>query len=179
MGTIANDMNGGIRQWLIDAKTEDPDAQLVSVMFDHEHDVTNERVALKDVDLTSVTINPRGSTALNDAIIRGLSYIKKGEEALVLIVTDGYENASAEATKKDVEKRIAVLEKQGVKFEFLSANPSTFSDGSSYAGTQTQSFGANLSTAGTRHMSGQTMTYLSEQKAKTTKTWAKTDNKTS
>lgn len=187
MGTIKEDMNGGLRAWLGEAVRADPEAELVSIMFDTTFDVTNERTPLKEVDVTSLLINPRGGTALNDAIMQGLSHIKKNESALVMIVTDGGENASREVKTDAVKKRIAQLEKQGVDFLYLSASPTAFADSQSYGfdrmTTQTglpssHSYAemGSLSSVGTRVMTGQTVSYLSTQTPKDTKT--KVSNKT-
>lgn len=128
MTTIVDDMNGGIQNWLGDMVAADPDALLTSILFDDRYEETNVRTALKNVQPSSLSIRPRGSTALNDAIMRGLGSIKKGEDALVLIVTDGQENASKEATSEQVKKRITELEKKGVTFQYLSASADAFAD---------------------------------------------------
>lgn len=161
MSNIAEDMNGGIRQWLGEVTTLDPDALLTSIIFDDQIEETNVRTKLIDVKPTSLSISPRGATALNDAIMRGLGHIKKDESALVFIVTDGQENASHEATSDKVQKRIAKLEKQGVTFQYLSASASAFEDAHDYgiASASTSTYSMNY--AGTRAVSG-TMTQSSE-----------------
>ena len=145
MRVIADDMNGGINTWLSDIVATDPDAQVTSILFDDQFEATNERKAAAKVKPSSLRIVPRGSTALNDAIMRGLSTIKDGEDALVMIVTDGYENASREVTTKEVKARIAELEEQGVVFNYLSASPTAFADATAYGfrGDQTIAYTAN------------------------------------
>ena len=126
MASIADDMNGGITSWLEGIVAADPEALLTSVLFDTEYDVTNNRTPLKDVKRSSLTIIPRGATALNDAIMKGLATIKKGEDALVLVVTDGQENSSTKVDTEKVKKQIAKLEKKGIVFQYLSASPTAF-----------------------------------------------------
>jgi hypothetical protein len=103
------------------------------------------RKAARDVSFDSLRIIPRGGTALNDAIYRGLSHIKGREDALVVIITDGGENASTEIRDKaKVKERIEKLIDQGVQFQYLSANIDAFEDAASYAipKMSTQSFAA-------------------------------------
>ena len=150
MNGIADDMNGGIREWLGETRMADPNAILTSILFDDKYDETNVRTKITDVDAQSLVIHPRGSTALNDAIMRGLGAIKKGEDALVLIVTDGQENASQEATSTQVKKRIAALEKQDVTFQYLSASPSAFTDAEAYGINSNSTVAFAATSAGTR-----------------------------
>lgn len=153
MESIANDMNGGILTWLREMAATDPNAMLTSITFDDQFDVTNERTAVKDVKPSSLRIRPRGGTALNDAIMRGLGAIKDGEDALVFIVTDGQENASKESTTNQVRNRIVALEKQGVVFQYLSAAASAFTDSAAYGIGRAQTLAYAPSASGTLSVS--------------------------
>jgi uncharacterized protein YegL len=164
---IQEDMNGGIRTWLNDIVAADPTALITSVLFDDKFDETNVRTAVSDVKPSSLQITARGGTALNDAIMRGLGSIKKGEKSLVFIVTDGEENSSKEATIAQVKKAIARLEKSGTEFQYLSASPSAFNDAEAYgiASASTTHYAAN--TVGTRMvsqvMAQSTTSYLNKE----------------
>jgi hypothetical protein len=153
MESIANDMNGGILTWLREMVATDPEALLTSITFDEEFDVTNERTPVKDVKPSSLRIRPRGGTALNDAIMRGLGTINDGEDALVFVVTDGQENASRESTIKQVRDRIVALEKQGVVFQYLSAAASAFTDSAAYGISRAQTLAYAPSAGGTLSVS--------------------------
>ena len=86
--------------------------------------VTYEDRALADVaDLTNADFRPRGNTPLYDAIgecIRRIDARDRG--VIMLIVTDGEENASTEFTKDSVKALISEKEKLGWTFSFLGAN---------------------------------------------------------
>lgn len=102
--------------------------KLTLVLFDHEYLVPVDDTAIADVkDLTREDYVPRGSTALIDAVCRTLNERKgvvgKKDKALVLVITDGWENASREYTSKDMTKLIHGLEKKGNwTFTYLGAN---------------------------------------------------------
>jgi Mg-chelatase subunit ChlD len=81
--------------------------------------------------LTEKTYVPNGTTALYDAIFKtcrriesGIKEINRQEDTTVVVVilTDGYENASQTASLNDVKKMIAELENTGRwTFNFLGA----------------------------------------------------------
>merc|ERR1711994_374173 len=67
----------------------------------------------------------------------------KGEnvQVLVMIITDGAENASREWTKAKVKELVARLEtERGWKFIFSAANQDAFAEGSKYGFSRTQDF---------------------------------------
>lgn len=142
MSGIAQDMNGGIRQLLKDQDAE-PGRLLVDVCtFDNvsEFVFTDAPAAtVQDVDL----VVPRGSTALNDAIGQMINRLgnkfkvmpeeKRPSKVVVVIVTDGMENASREFTADQVK---AMVEQQtgewGWTFMYLAANVDAFATGAGY-----------------------------------------------
>ncbi len=72
---------------------------------------------------------PQGTTALLDAVGNTLSQLKtlpdidaKGNKVLVVITTDGKENASKEWTYAKVKALISELQKKNFEFVFLGAN---------------------------------------------------------
>lgn len=77
-------------------------------------------------------IEPRGGTALLDAVGKSVNTFKaknkktakihRPDDILVVIVTDGYENASKEYTYADIQKLVKKLENKNWKFVFLGAN---------------------------------------------------------
>lgn len=139
MRPIADEMNGGLETWLEETKKLDPTALVTSVTFDSTYEVTNERKPITEVTPESLFIKPRGMTALNDATYVALKFSKKKDDGgLVLIVTDGQENASREVSLTDVKDRIAKLSKRGVTFQYLSASLSAFEDSKKLGLTQSQ-----------------------------------------
>lgn len=131
MSRIANDMNGAITE-LFKQQEALPGKLRVDVWTfddDTEHRFSDAEVA--DVSGQDYVV-PRGSTALNDAVGRGI--VELGElfartaederpgKVIFAIVTDGEENASREYPGQPGQARVkALLEKQREEFgwEFL------------------------------------------------------------
>lgn len=89
--------------------------------------------ALVDVpELTDADYQPRGNTPLYDAIGECVRRIEpKGRAVIVLIITDGMENASTEFTKDSVKALISQKESEGWTFAFLGANIDSYLVGGS------------------------------------------------
>lgn len=102
MASVCDATISGFNEWLTDQKrlTQD-EALLTMVKFDTEYEFPYVNTPLNQVQpLTYTTYQPRGGTALNDAIMRTTQMIdqamRPGDRALVLILTDGEENSSKE-----------------------------------------------------------------------------------
>lgn len=90
--------------------------------FDEEVKVLRARESLKNAKLLSsldADIQPRGMTALYDAIIRACVLGNPNEPTLVQVISDGMENASQEITKEAIQRRIKRCEKDGWEFMFV------------------------------------------------------------
>jgi hypothetical protein len=94
------------------------------VKFIHKNIIGKEIKELKKKDLI-----PQGLTALYDAIGEGIEYQKsiKLENVLVVIMTDGENNASQKFKKEDIQTLISHMEKKyGWSFSYLGANQDSF-----------------------------------------------------
>lgn len=89
--------------------------------------------ALADVpELTRQSYEPRGNTPLYDAIGECVRRVEaKNRAVIMLIITDGMENASTEFTKESVKKLIKEKEAEGWTFAFLGANIDSYAVGGS------------------------------------------------
>lgn len=108
----------------------DDDDKVTVVTFDDRYDVIRSKV--KKTDFTNVTtdeVSARGMTALNDAVYKGLTSYKKDKPTMVVIVTDGQENASKETTNASVKKLVEEKQALGWKFEFFGAGIDAFAAG--------------------------------------------------
>ncbi len=131
MQSIADDMRGGFDSHIA-AERGQPGATVVTLaQFDDRYDVVYQNAAIASVP--PLELQPRGMTALLDAIGRfvtevgaGLAALPEGErpgEVTVLVMTDGHENASREWTKETVRELISQQETvYGWDFVFLGAN---------------------------------------------------------
>lgn len=102
----------------------DDDVTVTLASFDYEYSVVFDRVKLKDVPvLTREMVEPRGMTALYDSIgklITGTKYPDR--DTVLLIQTDGAENASQEFKHADILALIKEKEKAGWDVNFIGAN---------------------------------------------------------
>ena len=106
-----------------------------------------------------LTLEPRGTTALLDAIGRFITQVGSGLAALpeqdrpgevsVVVLTDGHENASCEWTKDAVKKLISQQEvKYGWDFVFIGANIDAVDVGTDLGFSAAKSLTYHASSAG-------------------------------
>lgn len=100
---------------------------------DCELTVTCEDKPIADApNLTTDNYQPRGYTPLYDAIGECIRRVDAKDRAVImLIITDGHENASIEFTKEKVQALIKEKEAAGWTFSFLGANIDSFAVGAS------------------------------------------------
>lgn len=138
MSPIAGDMNGAIRELLKEQAKEPGDLLIDITTFDQEIELPY--LNAKAEDITEDVIMPRGMTALLDAIgititglgtkLRVLPEKDRPGKVIVVVVTDGYENASQEYTREQVKKMVEEqTDKWGWTFMYLAANVDAFATG--------------------------------------------------
>lgn len=151
MAPLQADTIGGYNTWLTSTREEHPGVMLTRVLFDGTIRV-EEPVRIGNAEsLTPLTYVPSGSTALYDALRDGLgamdALIGPHDRALVLVVTDGEENASTRTDADWVHTAIKERTDRGNwTFTYLSADPNGFThakrigiprlNSSSFAATQ-------------------------------------------
>lgn len=159
-----NEYVNGLRKGAKD--DERLDYRLTLVQFDHEVITRYEDRKLSEVeDLNRDTYDTRGTTALYDGIGQTIkqieNYVKNdnGDDAIIVIMTDGFENASRTYNKGQIKELIASKEKQDWQFVFMGAGIDAMAEGAgiglqsgqtfSYAatGTATMNSFTNLSSA--------------------------------
>lgn len=138
MFDVKEDTEGGLRAFL-EAQKEAPGLTLVTLrQFDTEHDTVFENVPLAEVP--AFELRPRGGTALLDAVgstiaavgeqLAGLEEADRPGEVVVVILTDGHENSSAEWTLDQVKASITrQQDERGWQFFFLGADQDAFAAG--------------------------------------------------
>jgi Mg-chelatase subunit ChlD len=135
MHSIVDDAVGGFNQFIADQKELPGNAFLTLAIFDDEYEVVCESTPIQEMkDITRETIKPRGNTALLDAIAKGVidAIPRAGSsKTIVVIITDGGENASNVYDIEKIKKLIKDREKAGWKFMFLGANIDAFAVGNS------------------------------------------------
>lgn len=133
MGGLESDTIGGFNATLEAHRKEDGEAFVSTVLFDNEIEVLHDRLPIADVKpITEKEYWVRGCTALLDAVGGAVNHIDRvhgylpedarPEHTIVVITTDGMENASREYSYERVKELITKKEKEGWDFLFLGAN---------------------------------------------------------
>lgn len=134
MNSIKNDMIGGFNKFLTDQKTVEGKATFSLVRFDDVIETVVNFVNLKDVKpIDSTILDPRGSTALLDAIgqtvdelgakLAALSEDEKPSKVIIMIIIDGQENSSSKFSNIQIAEKIRhQTEIYQWQFVFLGAN---------------------------------------------------------
>jgi hypothetical protein len=129
MSSIRDDMVGGLQEFL-DRQRELPGELTIDwVQFDDTAEFVHRGANAADV---TVVLEPRGSTALYDAIGLALNDYSARYDAMatdarptnvqVVIVTDGEENSSTEYSTETVRGLIGTNSARGFEFVYLGAN---------------------------------------------------------
>lgn len=117
MGGSEKDTIGGFNSFIQKEIKKDLETYVTTILFDHEYEVLYKRKPIHEVtELTDKEYWVRGTTALLDAIGKTINTLDKeiDNKALVVIMTDGYENASSEYSKQQIKNLI-----ENHKWEFI------------------------------------------------------------
>ena len=163
---IKDDAIGGFNNFLADQKQVPGEVAFSLIQFDHEYNVVYDCVPLQSVEpLTNKTYAPRGTTALLDAIGRTVTTIgdrlNKTEEILrpqkviVVILTDGLENASREYKRNTISEMVKhQQEKYSWEFLYLGANQDAFTEAGALGINRGSTTNFDATDIGTRHAYG-------------------------
>jgi uncharacterized protein YegL len=134
MAGLESDTIGGFNAFLEKQKALPGEARLTTVLFSHRDFLLHDRLDIRAVSpITEKEYSVGGSTALLDAVGRTIDKIERAQQhtseayradnVLVVITTDGLENASREYTAAQVKQMIERQKSQcGWEFLFLGAN---------------------------------------------------------
>lgn len=127
MGGLAVEASNSFNRFIEEQKATPGEAKVTLAQFDDKYEVV---FAGKDLaDVPKYTLEARGMTALFDAVGKTLNdqgaRIKAenwADKVIVVIVTDGGENASKEINGARLKEMVAHAEKHGWSFVYLAAN---------------------------------------------------------
>ena len=134
MAGLEDDTIGGFNAMIEKQKQEPGEALVSTVLFDNVSEVIHDRVDIQKIEpMTRQEYYVRGCTALLDAVGGAIHHIgnihkyarqeDRPEKTLLVITTDGMENASREYTYPRLKAMIErQKEKHGWEFLFLGAN---------------------------------------------------------
>lgn len=137
MASIRDDMIGGFNHLMADRR-KDPTRVLVSLyQFNTEYEAVYSARPVTEVP--SLELNPRGGTALYDAMVRTIDGVgfrlatlpedRRPGAVVIMVITDGQENASRINSAERVREKVRhQQEKYNWKFLYLGADASTFLD---------------------------------------------------
>jgi uncharacterized protein YegL len=138
MGMVTEDTIGGFNTFLKDQKEAPGEANLSLVLFDTDYNEVHNGVPIKEVpELTSRTYIPGGNTALLDALLRAINTTgarlkamqeyERPAKVIFVIMTDGQENSSREASRQQVADAIKHQEEiYKWNFVYIGANQDSF-----------------------------------------------------
>lgn len=166
MASIADDIVGGLNQFLARQRSEDGEARITVAQFDDQDpfEVLIDGVPVREVtDLDRAAYQPRGTTPLYDAIGGMIARVDAGaagrrsagldeEDQLMLVITDGLENASREHTRASVFDMITERRQAGWSFLFLGADQDSYASGEAMAVAARNIANWDKSTEGTAKM---------------------------
>lgn len=134
MGVVQDKTISGFNEYIQDLKGRPEKFSLTTVMFGgHETETIYDNVPLDQVkELTRDQYEPDGSTPLLDAIGRTIERVEqqvvgKKQNVIVMIMTDGEENASTDFDNKRIAEMIKDKETAGGwVFTYMGANQDSF-----------------------------------------------------
>lgn len=134
MSSVKDDTIGGFNNFLNEQRKVEGEASLSLIQFDDQYEVVYSDKNVTSADkLTDMTFQPRGMTALYDAIGKtinatGQRFAKLSEDErpnkiVFVILTDGFENASKEYNAPIISEMIThQRDKYKWEFMFIGAN---------------------------------------------------------
>lgn len=140
MGSVRSAAIEGFNSFLAQQVQEPGEALFTLVQFDHEYLIDYSRYPIEEIPLlTEETYQPRGWTALNDAIGRtiqdlgaALSLLPEEDRpahVIVAILTDGEENKSTQFSREQIAAMITHQQDMyNWQFIFLSSNLKSLQD---------------------------------------------------
>jgi Mg-chelatase subunit ChlD len=126
MADIRSDMIGSLSTFMADQKkiTEDP-PQVSLILFNHSIDKEASYInhSITEVeDLSYSDYRPSGSTALYDALGCMLDAYEEYSRVIMVVITDGEENASRYYKHSEIKEKINQKTEKGWQFVYLSDN---------------------------------------------------------
>ncbi|MBQ6321602.1 MAG: VWA domain-containing protein, partial [Lachnospiraceae bacterium] len=138
MRGLEADTIGGFNSMLERQKKAEGEAYISTILFDSHQTVLHDRVPVGKVEpITEKEYYVGSTTALLDAMGDAIQHIAtvhkyareedRPEKTIVIVTTDGYENASRRYTYEDIKARVTEMkQKYDWEFLFLGANVDAF-----------------------------------------------------
>ena len=136
MMDLKEEAEDGLAEFIKGQKASDKPARFTYARFDEEYEVIVNRLEIEAVS-DSFVLEPRGMTALHDAIGMSINRLRTAldseddpaDKVVMLIITDGKENASKEYKFKIKEMMEEAQTKWGWEIIFIGANQDAVAEG--------------------------------------------------
>ncbi len=134
MESVKSDTIGGFNNFLAEQQKVEGEAAISLVQFDDQYEVVYSDKDIQTADrLTQETFQPRGMTALYDAVGRTVNSVgqrlaaldeaERPDSVVFVILTDGFENASKEFSATKINEMIShQRDVYNWQFIFIGAN---------------------------------------------------------
>jgi len=139
MSGLEGDVVGGFNSFVAQQRTEPGDCTLTAVQFDGDDpfEVLRDAVDINSVkEMELGEYRPRGMTPLLDALGNLIQSAEKRmaglgntEDQIVVVFTDGHENASQTWTRDSLFTLVDEKKKEGWTFVFMGANQDSYATG--------------------------------------------------
>lgn len=162
MAHLTKDTIGGYNSFIKEQKAVPGDAVLTLALFSDKYELVHDSVPLKDVlELTEGTYKASGSTALLDAIgttvnamgvkLASMKEEERPSKVIVLIMTDGEENYSAQYKHDQIMNMINhQRDKYAWEFVFIGANQDAIQVGATMGVQASHSYNYVATSLGTQ-----------------------------
>ncbi len=152
----------------------DPGEKVTLALFDHhsglQFDVIRKGVLLPDwKQVTNDDATPRGMTPLFDALARTVALAEADNpgRAVIVVMTDGAENASVEVTKDGARAALDRARARGWEVVFLGADFAKFADADSVgvAGSKSMAMAPGMFEGSMRKLAAKNRAYFAAEAA--------------
>lgn len=121
MSTLWNEALGSINNYVTKLKKSD---KVYLAAFDDQYEIIRESKAGDWKEVTNEDAQPRGMTALYDSCGKIMSLAEENDvrKTMLVVMTDGHENASREYNQAAIKEKVKAFEAKSWEVVFLGAN---------------------------------------------------------
>ena len=143
MSTLWTEAIGSINAYVKKLKKKD---KVFLSVFDDQYEVIRDCTVAEWKDITNEDAQPRGMTALYDSCGKIMAKADEDDsrKTVLVVMTDGHENASREHSQMAIKAKIKAFEDKKWEVVFLGANfdaVSSVSSGLGVVGSKTMNYG--------------------------------------
>jgi uncharacterized protein with von Willebrand factor type A (vWA) domain len=161
MATLWDEALGSINAYVSKLKKKD---KVFLAAFDNEYEIVRECAVGEWKDVTNDDATPRGMTALFDSCGKIMAKAEEDDsrKTVLVVMTDGFENASREHTQTTIKAKVKQFEDKNWEVIFLGANfdaVDSVSGGLGLVASKSMNIGAGNFARGFETLSNYTASY--------------------